>query len=400
MSRFAGALASLTITATAAAAPQTLALGIENGKLSGPGADILRGQLASAQFILYGEDHGFADSPIVLRALAQEARGVGFHYLVVEVGPLTTALVRDALAHGVDALHPLVHQTPLAIPFLSLRDDALLAADFLGADGNNAPFLWGIDQEFIGSPPLHLRRLVAIAPTAAARAAAQKLLDEEVAAAAKATQDKFLMTRFSDADFDKLALAFKGNAEAQRIVAELKESAAIYQLWMHDHNYENNARRARLLAKNLLADIKAAADPEAKVVFKMGIEHVALGTTSNNTVDVGTLATELARSRDRTALRIAFLPAGGHNIAFAPKPGNPTTVQVYKSDDASDFFREIGLAPATLAKDGWTLVPLEPIRQALDTRGIDKLKPVTRMILLGFDYVITTPDAKPGVSLY
>jgi hypothetical protein len=43
---------------------------------------------------------------------------------------------------------------------------------------------------------------------------------------------------------------------------------------------------------------------------------------------------------------------------------------------------------------------MEPIRQALDTKGIDALKPFARFILLGYDYVITTPDAKPGVSLY
>ena len=45
------------------AAPQTFALKIADGKLDGPGAEIIRGELRTAQFILYGEDHGFADSP-------------------------------------------------------------------------------------------------------------------------------------------------------------------------------------------------------------------------------------------------------------------------------------------------------------------------------------------------
>jgi hypothetical protein len=53
-----------------------------------------------------------------------------------------------------------------------------------------------------------------------------------------------------------------------------------------------------------------------------------------------------------------------------------------------------------LPKEGWALVPLEPIRQALDTKGIDALKPFARFVLLGYDYVITTADAKAGVSLY
>jgi hypothetical protein len=40
------------------------------------------------------------------------------------------------------------------------------------------------------------------------------------------------------------------------------------------------------------------------------------------------------------------------------------------------------------------------MRQARGTQGIEKLKPFARFVLLGYDYVITTPDAKAGVSLY
>jgi hypothetical protein len=65
-----------------------------------------------------------------------------------------------------------------------------------------------------------------------------------------------------------------------------------------------------------------------------------------------------------------------------------------------EFFTAIKLDPATLPKGSWTLVPMEPIRQSLDTKGIEALKPFSRFTLLGYDYVITTPDAKAGVSLY
>jgi hypothetical protein len=102
----------------------------------------------------------------------------------------------------------------------------------------------------------------------------------------------------------------------------------------------------------------------------------------------------------QTALRIAFLPIGGKNTAFAPKPGNPVTVQAYESKEVTELFASIALDPAGLSKESWTLVPLEPIRQALDTKGIDNLKPFSRFVLLGYDYLITTPDAKAGESLY
>ncbi len=384
-----------------AAPPQVLPLEMKDGKLTGTGAALLRAQLPTAQFILWGEEHGFADSPIVLRALAREARPFGFKRHVVEVGPLSTQMIADTLARdGLPGLHKLVHEVPLGIPFVSLKDDAELATDFLGHDEKGAPYLEGIDQEFVGSSPFHLQRLKEIAPNAEARSAAEKLLEEETKAAATAAQDKFLLTRFHDADFDALATQFKGSAEAEQIIAELKESAAIYQLWMSGHNYENNARRARLLARYFLAAYGKPADTKAKFVFKMGLEHVALGTTTVNTVDVGTLATSIARMNGLTGLRIAFLPMGGQKLDFVPRPGNPTKITNYDSAEAKAFFAGIGLEAAALPKESWAVVPLEPIRQTLDNKGLNALKPFARFVLLGYDYVITTPAAKAGVSLY
>jgi hypothetical protein len=395
------AIAFVLLTHVAEATPASFALAVTDGKLAGPGAEILRAELPHAQFILYGEDHGFADSPIILRAIAREAKPLGFHYLVEEVGPLSTRMIRETLKKdGIDGIHRLVDDVPLGIPFLGLKDDALLASDFLGQDAKGTPYLWGIDQEFIGSPGFHLKRLVNIAPNDAARAAATKLLADEQDAASKGAQQNFLLVKFHDTDFEVLAAQFKGSVEAQAIIGELKESAAIYQLWMNGHNYENNARRARFLAKHFLAVYKSAATPEPKIVFKMGVEHLGLGTTPNNTVDIGTLVSKIAQVNGKTALRIAFLPTGGHNTAFQPKPGNPATIEVYKPDETAPFFSAIGFDAAVLPANGWTLIPLEPIRQSLDTKGIEKLDPMSRFILLGFDYIITTPDAKAGVSLY
>lgn len=382
-------------------APQLFLFAITDGHLSGPGAEIIRAQLSSAQFILYGEDHGFADSPIILRAIAREAKPLGFRYFVEEVGPLSTRLICETLTRdGMGGLHRLVHDVPFGIPFLSLKDDAELASDYLGTDAKGTPFLWGVDQEFLGSPVFHLRRLVAIASNNSARVAVQKLLETETTAATKGDLHNFLLEQGGDRDFDALAAEFKDSAEAQSIIAEMKESAAIYQLYQHERNYENNARRARLLAKNFLADYKSAADAMPKVIFKMGMEHLALGTTPLNTIDLGTLASQIAQLDGKTALRIAFLPAGGRNLSFQPRADNPVTVGPYKAEEAGAFFPAIGIDPAALSKDGWTLIPLEPVRQILDARGIQKLSPMARFILLGFDYVITTPDAKPGVSLF
>ena len=97
------------------APPQTYTLSIApDGGLAGTGAGILKSQIVNAQFILYGEDHGFADSPILLRTIAHEAKPYGFKYLVEEVGPLSIRMIRDTLANeGLSGLHKVVHEVPL-----------------------------------------------------------------------------------------------------------------------------------------------------------------------------------------------------------------------------------------------------------------------------------------------
>jgi hypothetical protein len=389
-------LAAFALAASPAfAAPQTFALDIQDGRLTGPGAEILHADLPKAQFILYGEDHGFADSPVVLRALARDARPFGFNHLVVEVGPISTAMAGDALAaKGLDGEAALLRSAPMGFPFLSLKDDALLASDFLGHDSKGIPYLWGVDQEFILSPQILLPRLIALAPNQATHDKLEEMLKDEKAAVVSFDQGKFILSRFTNTDFDTLARAFAGRPEALRIVEAMRESAAIYQLWMGGHNYENNERRAELIARNFLARYRAAADGTPKVIFKMGAEHTAIGTTTINTVDLGTLASSIARANGMKALRILFLPAGGQNLVMAPKAGQMTQVMPYDASEAKEFFDAIGVTAASLPQKGWTLIPLEPVRRALDNKGIDALKPDARFLLLGFDYVITTPEAR------
>lgn len=68
---------------------------------------------------------------------------------------------------------------------------------------------------------------------------------------------------------------------------------------MSGHNYENNARRARLLAKNFLNSYKSTADPQPNVILKMGIEHFALDNTTVNTIDLGTLTSSITKLKEK-----------------------------------------------------------------------------------------------------
>ena len=168
---------------------------------------------------------------------------------------------------------------------------------------------------------------------------------------------------------------------------------------MSGHNYENNARRPVFWGRT--SSPPTQKQPNRQVVLKMRIEPVRPrhhhGGSHGRSWHAGQA---IARTNGHTALRIAFIPVGGHNLAFAPKPGNPTKIEKYESKESKEFFSAIKLNAAALPKEGWSLIPLEPIRQSLDNKGIDALKPFSRFLLLGYDYVVTTPDAKAAESLY
>jgi hypothetical protein len=64
-----------------------VAISVMEGKMGGPGADLLRPALAEAQFVLLGEDHGIQQIPDFGAALCAEVAPHGFHHMVLEIGP-------------------------------------------------------------------------------------------------------------------------------------------------------------------------------------------------------------------------------------------------------------------------------------------------------------------------
>ena len=91
-----------------------------DGALNGEGADAIIAHIKGAQFILVGEDHGFADSPEIAAALARAARPFGFNHHVIEAGPISVDWVANILRRdGVDGLADGLRGRPLALPFLT-----------------------------------------------------------------------------------------------------------------------------------------------------------------------------------------------------------------------------------------------------------------------------------------
>ncbi|MBX7459060.1 hypothetical protein K3152_12440 [Qipengyuania sp. 1NDH17] len=372
-----------------------IALGIDADGLSGPGADIIREEMAQSQFVMVGEDHGYAGAPQFLGALAAEGADLGFDNYAIEVGPYSTAWLRDVLADGgPDALAKALKGRPLALPFLGNREEAEAAMGFLG-EGK----LWGVDQEFIGSPLVHLELL----GEGGDPALLGDLTRREQEAFSTGNQQAVLMFSMTDAEWDALEGAFAGNESALDRLAQLRRSATVYKHWVTGRGLDNNLDRIEIIREYFLDAYRAAEAREGKpprVLMKFGATHGSRATTPMNTFDLGPLIEGMAAANGMEALHIAYLPLAGKQLATMPSPDGFFTIKDTDGTKLRALLVQAGVDIAPIEADkGHFLIPTEPVKRALRNKGLAELDGMTRFVVLGFDYILTTSAGVPATPL-
>ncbi len=399
-------IAALALTTPAAAeeaaapAPEIPIWKISFGPdgLSGPGADILRAEIERSQFVALGEDHGFADSPELGRGLAAEMKKHGRTYHAVEIGAWSNKAVQHALrTDGVAGVATMVAGKPIALPFVSNREDAVLANDFAEPEG--AVDLWGIDQEFIGAPAILLEELKAMAPNAAARKAADTLLQKDLAAVAAVDQKGLLMLSAPPATFAELREKFAGSPEAQAIIDSLAKSAVIYQHNNAGRYFANNADRITLMHGLFLQHYHEAEEPAPRVLLKMGAYHLGRGTTPTKMFDIGSLLPGLAAANQMQSLHIAFSGLAGEQLTMRPSPEGYTQVKAVNDKIITPILEAAQIDITRIGETGHYLIPLDPIRHKLESKGINDLSTFGKFVVLGFDYIVTTKAAKAATPM-
>ncbi len=385
-------------SAGAKAAPsepvEILEIGFTDAGLSGAGGERLKAALAEAQFIAVGEDHGFAGSPRLAEALAKAARVYGPLYHAVEVGPVTMQWVRARLASGgLDAIESGLADKPLAFPFLSNREDAVLADSFDHGNG-----VWGIDQEFVGAPMILMDELAKYAPDTATRARLDAILDADRAALEKGDFENIWLNTADAAEFSELGQIFAGSPSATAIIDALAASARIYRLINQGAYLQNNEERAALMRGYFLDQYRAAPEAAPRVLFKMGAYHMGRGTTPTSIYDLGSLLPGLAAANGLSSLHIAYLPMGGTVRIIKPADGKATAVQAYEDEGIGAILAAADIASERVGQAGHYLIPIAPLRHALAGKKMNALPVFAKFVLLGYDYLVTTRDAEAATA--
>lgn len=382
----------------AAATTEILTIDFGNGRLHGPGGDRLRAELSDAHFIALGEDHGFAGAPQLAAAIATEVAAMpeaGPLFHAVEVGPHTTRWAASLLANGgVAALDQGLAARPYTMPFLANAEDAALAAPFAAANR-----LWGIDQEFIGSPALLFDTLIPRTADAALRDRLATLRDNDHAALVGGRFADVALSTMTADSFAGLAAAFASDDEASATITALAHSAQIYRLNTDGRYLENNDVRARLMQRYFLEAWRSASPGKPRVLFKMGAYHMGRGTTPTAIYDIGSLLPGLAAAQGGRSLHIAYVPLAGTVRVIRPAPDSFTAVTPYADTMVGPILQAAGIDPATLPATGHVLIPLQALRYRLAGAPSRALSVEARFILTGFDYLVTTRDAAAATHL-
>lgn len=396
--------ASLAVLGAYASVAETISapplMTLDHGALTGEGAALLRAEFPEAQFILIGEDHGFADAAELALAIARETRPLGVSHHVIETGPLTRDVISDLLAEGgPEELAAVLAGRPIAMPFVNMLEDARLADYFVDEAGETSDPLWGVDQEFIGAPLLHLETLKSLATTEAQTALVQKWLEAEQAAMTSRNLDALMLTSASAEDFAGLNAAFQGNTEGLEIISALAESADIYRLYFEGANYASNASRIDLIRRQFLEDYNASENKAPRALFKMGLYHLGNATTPVNALDLGSLTEGLAAANGLSAVRIAVLPLEGRQTATNPSADEIFPVADQRSDEVAALLSALNISETAIPREGYAVIALSNARRQLEQEGLEALSAQNRFVVLGYDFLITTRGARPATPL-
>jgi hypothetical protein len=370
-------------------------LTVQDGEMSGPGAPFLKKELSEAQFVAIGEEHGTREVPqftwATCRAMAQNSLDA----MAIESGPLVTTQLQRWTAKdgGSIGLAAFEKQYPDSIAFFYWRQEFDLLSHCQQATAPHVLQLWGLDQEFLGSPKFILEQILETQPGTQAEAIAQKLqaqcsVDTQKSIASGSWKDA-CMLRLSPVDLASLQSVVERteNRRAQELTAALIKTQHIYSFHESGHGYEANRERALLLKHNFLADYQQLSKTTGRpprVLLKFGGNHLFKGFDETDLNDLGNFVTEFADGLGSSSLHIEVLGIRGEDEAeFGPGQPDRAVAKNVAPGPLAPFYAEA--YPGEL-----TVFDLRPLRSKFASFGhVDR---DLERLIFGYDMLVLVPE--------
>jgi hypothetical protein len=361
-----------------------------DGRLSGPGAQVLAEAAAGAQFVALGEPHNVKQVPHLTTTLFDLLKErYGFDYVAIEAGPVITRVAASGARRGIaDSVYALARRYPNAFAFNTDQELAMIAAVARAAK-TSIPPVWGVDQAF---GALHvLERLAALAPGVEARRVVERVVEHaRPFEATRAPGERRYISRMARSqDLAELRRVFAPapRTEADMLLRTLETSHRIYQNNIRASptvltGYESNREREEYMKQNFMENYRAAVaagDSLPRVLLKLGHWHTIRGANWGNVHTLGNFVAELARANGRESLHVAL----------------------YLNNASGDYgvlSQYADYKPFAEAADpsGLVLLDLRPLRPYAAANRIAGLTEEQRRIIFGFDLALLIGGAERG----
>jgi hypothetical protein len=380
-------------------AEHTFSFTVKDGKLSGPGADLLNEAIDGSQFFLLGEYHNDAGISEITAALLPLLAKEGYKHFAVETGPVSAEKLEE-LGKSKDVQAALnkfyTSHTKIAgdipIPFFQGVEDA----EFLEIAMKNGYDLWGLDQEYLdgyiflleeawknAGMPENLRTEYEAGRKKLVEAYANVGDEESSEVYNVILQDEFILDLLERLDKTSCRSCFSASDE-------MLASCKIYRNWKADL-LENLEGRTDLMKAHFKTYYQTSNGRMPKVFVKMGGMHTARGLTGNADYELGNMLHELA----------AFNGSHDVNVAFATRYYlDEETGEIGDNLDFESTWTE-NMKPLLSVgdKELWKIIDLRPLKKIWINQRI-KPNAQIRQYLAQNDFVIIMPPKGENTSNY
>ena len=361
---------------------------IVDGVLAGPGADLIAKSSEDKEFVALGEEHNRAGVHAFGGALFRHlATQRGFQYLALEEDPYVGRLLSaSARSGGRSAVIELARRYPNAFHMYTESEFEMIA-DAANVSNARSDPIWGLNQVF-GAMHIY-ERLMALAPDAAARAAAERLRDQAREYEGERFQKNvsYMSTVARPEDFAELRKAFHpaAGSEAEFLIEQMALSNRIFAPYVTKPSpaaeafYESGARREWNMKQLFAEDLRRAqknGDPNPKVMVMLGQLHLYRGLSERTDLyTLGNFLSELATFEGMQSLHIYSTV----NTDFEFKSPRAPLARA---------------ALAVLGESSGVVIDLRPLVQL--ARHDSTLDPQLRHLILAFDFYVLLKNAEQG----
>lgn len=370
---------------------------IMDGRLAGPGGDLLTEAGRAARFALLGEEHGIAEIPLFAAAWFRSLVPGGYRHVAVEVGPDAGAILDSLARLGPGALATFQEARPPGFPFFILESESRFLTDARAALPHASDVIWGIDYDILGDRYL-FPILEDAATTAESRdvvAGLRRAADEGLRQVVETgNPGSLLLWSAPDEPFDRLRAALDPppGSRADRVIETMRETAAINRLFGSGENWESNRRRAAWIKRTMARQLETAGaggEAEPRVLVKLGANHVYRGLNQTRQYDVGAMLSGLAEAAGSSSFHLLVVGGpGARRSQF-----NPVSLS-YETEPVGMLSLVLPTQMLVLP-DRWTLFDFRPLRAAIHDRRVEVTQEMFDLAF-NFDALLVLTGSTPA----